>query len=188
MPRPKAKLPSYLYHVSGQARVYLDGRYFYLGTYDSPKSHARYFALCKLYQDNGCKMPEDYETHPDEDAAITVRCVTADYLRYAAQKYASSKKRYDRHKRLCDIVDEEYGDLPAADFGPRRLSLLRELLVASKNLRGRHNTRAYINDQVRTIVRVFRHGVARELVPVTVLNALEALSSRAASLNGVATK
>ncbi|CAD71763.1 hypothetical protein RB813 [Rhodopirellula baltica SH 1] len=41
---------------------------------------------------------------------------------------------------------------------------------------------------VRTIVRVFRHGVARELVPVTVLNALEALSSRAASLYGVATK
>ncbi|WP_037201815.1 tyrosine-type recombinase/integrase [Rhodopirellula baltica] len=176
MPRPKAKLPNYLYHVSGQARVYLDGRYFYLGPHDSPESHARYFALCKIYQENGCKMPEDCETHPDEDAAITVRCVTADYLSFAAKKYASSPERYERQKRLCDMVDKEYGDLPAVDFGPRRLSQLRDLLVASKNRRGRHNTRVYINDQVRTIVRVFKHGVARELVPATVLNALEALS------------
>ncbi|WDQ16392.1 hypothetical protein [Rhodopirellula sp. P2] len=59
MSRQKAKLPNSLYHVSGQARVDLDGRYFYLGTQDSPESHARYFALCKEYQIKGCRMPED---------------------------------------------------------------------------------------------------------------------------------
>ncbi|MEP1644128.1 tyrosine-type recombinase/integrase [Rhodopirellula bahusiensis] len=177
MPRQKAKLPKYHYHVSGQARVYLDGRYFYLGTYDSPESHARYFALCKEYQKDGCKMHEDSSTHPSEDAPITVSCVTADYLEFAKVKYAKSPGDYSKHESLCDLLDYEYGDLPAVEFGPRRLSEIRDLLVATKNRRGRHNTRHYINQQVQIIVQVFKRAVARELVPVEVWTALKALDS-----------
>ena len=74
-------------------------------------------------------------------------------------------------------MDYEYGDLPAVEFGPRRLSEIRDLLVATKNRRGRHNTRHYINQQVQIIVQVFKRAVARELVPVEVWTALKALDS-----------
>ncbi|MCR9209577.1 MAG: site-specific integrase [bacterium] len=175
MPRPKATLPKYLYHVSGQARVYLDGRYFYLGIHGSPESHARFHSLCKQYQDNGCKMPEQAETHPDPDAPITVECVTASHREWAKAKYPKDPSRVKQHESLCDLLDLEYGDVPAVEFGPRRLAEVRETLVASKNRQGKHNTRGYINYQVRIIVRIFKLAVSRELVPAAVLTALQTL-------------
>jgi hypothetical protein len=38
MPRKRNPLPEYKYHTSGQARVYLGGKAYYLGPYDSPES------------------------------------------------------------------------------------------------------------------------------------------------------
>ncbi len=63
MPRPRSKKPAYQHHVSGQARVQLDGKLYYLGEYDSPESRARYFELLAIYNANGQRMPDDVETH-----------------------------------------------------------------------------------------------------------------------------
>ena len=41
MPRTKRSVPEMKCHVSGQARVFLDGRYFYLGPYGSAEAQAR---------------------------------------------------------------------------------------------------------------------------------------------------
>lgn len=175
MPRPKSSLPKYLYHISGQARVYLDGRYFYLGAHGSPESHARFHSLCKVYQDNGYKMPDEAETRPAPDTPISVLCVTASHREWAKAKYRKDPSRVKQHESLCDLLDLEYGDVPAVEFGPRRLAEVRETLVASKNRHGRHNTRGYINYQVRIIVRIFKLAVSRELVPPVVLTALQTL-------------
>lgn len=174
MPRPKANQPKYVYHVSGQARVYLDGRYFYLGEYDSPQSWARYYALCDEYHRSGQRIPEDTETKP-EDVVLTVRCVTADHREFARSKYAHDANRMTAMLNLCDTVDGEYADTPAAKFGPRKLAAIRELLVATKNRKGQHNTRRYINGQVKDIVRVFERAVSRELIEVSVIIALKTL-------------
>ena len=45
MPRQRSAMPSYRFHVSGQAVVTLCGKDFYLGAHDTPESRARYFAL-----------------------------------------------------------------------------------------------------------------------------------------------
>jgi hypothetical protein len=68
MPRPKKVIPDYQSHISGQARVYLDGRYYYLGSYDSPESKARYAALLATYTANGQRMPDASKGMKESDS------------------------------------------------------------------------------------------------------------------------
>lgn len=166
MPRKKSEAPSYRYHVSGQAVVTLDGKNYYLGPHDSPESKARYYALLNQYHAGGLRMPEHVETHP---AVITVRVVTAEYRQYAKQRYASNPQEISRINGLCDLLEMEYGDLPADQFGPRRLDQLRETFIATGNCR------TYVNRLVRIVKRIFRHAISRELVDVNVLIRLDTL-------------
>ena len=72
---------------------------------------------------------------------------------------------------MLDLLDSKYGQIVADDFGPRKLQDIRDILIA------RGNVRSYINKQIKFVVRVFRHGVARELVePMTVM-ALECVKA-----------
>lgn len=57
MPRPKSNQPAYRFHVSGQARVELDGRTFYLGQHGSPESYARYYGLLATFNAHGLTVP-----------------------------------------------------------------------------------------------------------------------------------
>ena len=168
MPRKKSHAPAYRYHISGQARVDLDGRTYYLGPYDTPESHARYHALLATYNANGHRMPDETPTH-QIDAPVSIRCVTAEFREHAAKKYANNPHERRRFNGLCDLLDLEYGDTPAAEFGPRRLAAVRDLFVASGNCR------RYVNDQTRNVVRIFRHAVSRELVRPELVVALETL-------------
>jgi len=62
---------------------------------------------------------------------------------------------YDSLVRLLGVG---YDQLAAAECGPKPLKAFRELLIADKI------TRQNINEQIRTICRVFKHGVSRELI------------------------
>ncbi|QDV42938.1 site-specific tyrosine recombinase XerC [Stieleria neptunia] len=174
MPRQNSSTPTYLYHTSGQARVYLDGRYFYLGEHGSPASYAKFYALLATYTANGNRMPSDAEIDV-ADAPITVRCLTAEFREHAKTKYANNKTQRGRFNNLCTLLDDEYADVPIDQFGPRKLAEIRELLVATKNKRGRNNTRRYINEQIRSIIKVFRFGVSREVVDPSIVVALDTL-------------
>src|SRR5262249_8593843 len=60
--------------------------------------------------------------------------------------------------------------LPAVQFGPRALRELRDRWAESGRL-----CRYEVNRRTRQVVRVFRWGVAEELVPPSTLEALRAL-------------
>ena len=160
-------MPDYRYHISGQAIVTLAGKDFYLGRYDSPESRAKYFSLLAEYNDSGFKAPSSV-THL-ADVPVTVKCITAEFREYVPVKYASNKVERGRFENLCTLLEDEYGDTPAKDFGPRKLAALRDLFVASGN------SRKYVNKQVRNIVRIFKHAISRELIDANVLVALESL-------------
>ena len=71
MARPKAKAPQRRYHLSGQSVVTLDGKEFYLGRYDLPKSIACYAVLIGIYQQHGLKLHSDFDASTlDERAAF----------------------------------------------------------------------------------------------------------------------
>lgn len=176
MPRKKSSTPTYQYHTSGQARVFLDGRYFYLGEHDSPASYAKFYALLATYHENGKRMPDDA---PDRvaDAPVTIRCLTAEFREHAKTEYANNATQKAKYDNICTLLDDEYADVPVNEFGPRRLAAVRELLVATTNRQKRRNCRTYINQQVRLIIAVFRYGVSREIVRPETIVALKSLKS-----------
>ena len=85
MARKRIDAPSYRYHVSGQARVTLAGRDFFLGEYESPESKAKYYALLAEYNANGKQPPESTPAQL-ADAPVTVRCVTAEFREHIEVK------------------------------------------------------------------------------------------------------
>ncbi len=170
MPRPKKTAPDYRYHVSGQAVVTFNATNFYLGAYDSPESRAKYRKLLTEYIASDGQTPSQ-ETHQGE-TPITVSDVTREYReKRIEKKYANNITEKQRHEWLCDLLDEHFADIPANEFGPRRLSKLRDKLIA------KGNARSYINKQISIVRRVFRFAVSCELVKPETLTALDSLES-----------
>lgn len=169
MGRPKKSMPDYRYHVSGQGVVELSGKTFYLGPYDSPESRAKYFALLQVFNENGLAIPDGHIATYQKDVPVSVRCVTAEFRELVKVKYAKSPSHSGRLINLCVLLEDEYGDEPADEFGPRRLAALRDIFVASGN------NRNYANSQTRSICQIFKHGVSRELIEIAVLQRLETL-------------
>ncbi len=170
MPRPKSKQPTYGFHVSGQARVQVDGKEIYFGKYGTPESYARYAAFLAAYAANGFKVPEDTPTHQAE-SVITVRQITADYRAQVLPKYEHANGHHNRLSNLLDLLDDRYGDLEAEQFGPRCLGDLRAVFVKAGNCR------KYVNLKTRDVVRIFRYAVSRELIAPERLTALRSLES-----------
>lgn len=168
MPRRKSPQPAYRLHISGQARVELDGRTFYLGQHGSKESWARFHALLAEYNANGQKLPDD-RPQQQTDAPLTVRCVTGEFREQVKVRYANNRTRANHFGWLCKFLDETYGDVPVDQFGPRKLAELRDQLI----LKG--NCRRFINTQIRDVIAIFRYGVSRELVTPETLVGLQAL-------------
>ncbi len=168
MSRPQKTVPEYNYHLSGQARVYIQGKYYYLGPHNSPESQAKYRRLVGEFIATG-KAPSD-EIH-QADAPITVADVTAEARDWIRVKYAKNQNQHRRYQNLCTTLEDEYGDTPANEFGPRKLSELRDLFVASGNCR------KYANTQTRSIIRIFKYALSRELIDAMVIVRLESLES-----------
>ncbi len=81
---------------SGQDRVYLDGRHYYLGQSGSTEAQTRYDTLVGTYLSNGRKMPADEPTHQAE-TAITVAHVAAEYRRLIDQR----PKQLSRYRQFA---------------------------------------------------------------------------------------
>ncbi len=191
MARPRAKLPSRTYHISGQSVVRIGGRDFYLGRHDSPESIARYAVLIGVYQSNGLSLPEDFDaTTLDRQAAallgqlssqaaasvptalpITVKHVTACYGDHIATKYAENVTELKRLEKLCDELDEHDSDIVATDYGPLRLQAQRQCWVASGK------ARVYCDRLTNSVKRLFKFAVSQELVPSSCWERLRSVES-----------
>lgn len=121
MGRPQKSMPDYRYHVSGQAVVAISGKTYYLGPHNTPESRAKYLALLQIYNENGLSIPDDYDVTHQDNAVITVRCVTAEFRDRVEVKYAKSSSHRGRFLNLCKLLEDEHGDEPATAFGPRKL-------------------------------------------------------------------
>jgi integrase len=70
---------------------------------------------------------------------------------------------------VLGLLEKLFGDLPASDFGPLKLRDIRDHLTSSGN------SRRYINEQIRDVIRIIEHGVSLELVDASSVTALKAL-------------
>ncbi|MFO0806223.1 MAG: site-specific integrase [Gemmataceae bacterium] len=172
MARSRNPVPSYLPHKQrGKARaVWTDSagvRQYRLlpGAYNSKESKE---AFARLQLELAAAAP----AAASESGAVSELFLA--FLIHAEKHYrradGSQTSELHEFKSLIRIVRPLYGDSPVSEFGPLALKAVRELLVA-KGL-----CRSLINQRIGRLKRIFRWGVAEELVPETVYRALDAVA------------
>lgn len=180
MARKTNVLPTYLLHKpTGQARVRINGRDYYLGTYGSPESRIAYGKLIAS-QAGGLEVDPvaglksgRTTTIENVDPGPTVAEICLSFLRFAEKHYVKRGKPTTELGLFKDAMRhlvELYGSTPAASFGPLALKAVRLKMVESGLCR---NT---INQAMARIRRIFKHAVANELIEPSVLQKLQAVS------------
>ena len=164
MPRKKSPIPvQRLHKPSGQARIFIGGKYFYLGPWGSEQAnqeHRRLVAEKILFSESGADVSGDM-TLDELVAAFSVHAKT--FYRDADGELTSSFGLYAlAARRMLDL----YGQTPVSKFGPKSLRIVQKQMVADNFLR---NT---VNKYTIYIRCIFKWGVAEEFVPETVYRAL----------------
>ena len=164
MARPKADIPAYTRHSKGRAKVKINGKNHYLGKYGSPESFAKYHAILAAHaagtlgQKPICQGEEPI-----------IADLTNSYRFRELPRYENNQQHYNLRQQLMAALLLNYADLPCSEFGPLKLAGIRDGFVRAGNCR-RH-----ANEKTKTIIQIFRHGVAREMVLPETLTALESL-------------
>lgn len=171
MPAHRKPTPSYLLHSqSGRARaVWTDRmgvRHFRLlpGAYDSQESREA-FARLQLELE---AAPHAVQT-PDREA-LTVAELLVAFMGYATDHYRTPDGKPTSEIYECKIVvralRELYAETPVTEFGPLALKAARQKWVNEKR------SRTECNRRVGMVKRIFKWGVAEELVPPAVYQAI----------------
>jgi integrase len=167
MPR-KTKTPSYKLHKpSGRARTRIDGKdYYFPGPFDSLKSRAAYEALVGRWLTAHQNVALD-------TATITVDELVLLYLEHARVHYRKNGEPTSEVSCIAQAVRpliRLYGETVASQFGPKALRQVRDTMIEAGLAR---NT---INGHVGRIRRLFKWGVAEELISVDTYQRLCALT------------
>ena len=157
------RVPSYRRHKpTGQARVTLGGKDFYLGKFGTPESKQKYDRLIGEFVTNGGIVPGD---------RLTLVELAAAYKQFAKTYYAGRDgEPSDWYLFIASVRQllgkSPYGKRPADQFGPLALKAFREKLVAEGG------GRVTINKKVAVVKQAFQWAASEELIPATVHEAL----------------
>jgi integrase len=110
----------------------------------------------------------------DSKADLTVIEVCAAFWQHAKTHYTradgSPTQELANYKRVIAPLRELFGRTPVEEFGPIKLKVVRDRLIADGL------ARETINHHVSRLRAIFRWGVANELVPVSVHQALSTVA------------
>ncbi len=151
-------------------------RDFYLGPYGSVASRELYARLLAQWERDGRRLPTDSH-RPDEPACgptITQLCLA--YWQSIQGSYTQS--HCNNMAAAIRVLRRLFGETPAAKFGPKRLRLVRDSM-----LRGDPNAdpprkpwmSRTASKYARSLITVFRFGVAEEMIPPSVVQAIQEL-------------
>ena len=166
---PSKSLPKYRKHKrSGQAIVTLSGKDFYLGSHGTNASKLEYDRLIGEWLANGRQLPS--QNRDEGEYKVAQLCVA--YWQHTKDYYVKNGRPTDEQACIKTALRDTralYGRHTVSEFGPLALEAVRNSMIA------RDCSRKYINSQVNRIRRMFKWGVARELVPASVFQALRAV-------------
>jgi integrase len=151
--------PKITRHPCGQARIYLFGRYVYLGVYGSEEAAKRYAEIIK---------------HPPQmtkrNAGDSVATLALRYLRHAEGYYVDEDGRQTSQveyvRRSMRLLGQCCGNEYSREFSPNSLKKVRAEMVRLGWSRGN------VNQHVKVIRSAFRWAVSEEMIPVTVYQAI----------------
>ncbi len=152
MPRKKSPPALLLHKPSGQARVRLNGKDVYLGTYDSPEAKQRYREILR-----------DWNSGDTNLSAISVGMLCLKFLEHARAYYRKDGRETSEVSSILIALrflteNEQYRNMSVRDFRTAALLDVRNAMVS------RGFVRSSINAHVNRIRRMFTWGVERERV------------------------
>lgn len=167
--------------------IYLNRRATYLGTYGSAESYERYWQLVSQHCTTDAKHPPALKNNEP----ISVAALVERYLAFADDYYGAENEYLSTIKAAVAPLLQLHASTAVSRFGPKALKLVRAHRInQGRRNQGRRNqgkqsddapptwkpiARVYINKLIRIVVGVFQWGVAEELVPVQVWQALKAV-------------
>jgi len=160
-----SRVPKYRKHPNGQAFIEVNTKRYYLGTYDSPESHQKYREFV-----NGLLSGKAEIAPPSLGGLASLDELILAYLTFARDYYGKSAE-FEHLKTVLKDVSDNYGAIPAKDFGPRSLQLIRDSWIR------RGWARTNINHQVSRVRRFFRWCGSQELVPGEIASRLTCLDA-----------
>jgi integrase len=187
---PTARLPKYCRHkAQNKGYVTLEGRVIYFpGTWGSPESKAGYDQLIARWTLNGRRLPQEPapanppappvpSAHPASPAPVVAEgCTVLElldaYLPYAEGYYVKDGKPTTQVtiiKAAFRILLALYESLPASEFGPKKLAIVRDAMIAKKWCR------TTVIKHLSAIKAAFQWGTEQELVGGDVYHALLAV-------------
>ncbi|QDV34672.1 site-specific integrase [Tautonia plasticadhaerens] len=179
MPSRSPRIPSYgLHKPTGQTRVRIDGRDVYLGRFDSDESRERYRRVVAEWLSTGTAPEPSRGVAPGgaggrPPGGPTVAELLVRFLRHAEVHYrhadGTPTGTTEKFKVALRLLRSLYARTAVADFGPKALNSVRAELLR------RGLSRSTINFHVGKVVQVFKWGVAEELVPPAVYQAIVAV-------------
>jgi integrase len=156
--------------ATGQARVRINGRDFYLGPYGSAEAEEKYRRLIAEWLSTD-RTPAPPTAPPQH--SLTINELVLAYWRHAEVWYRKGGKPTPELtvlKTPLKYLRRLYGSTPAAEFGPLKLKAVRDEFVRLDHCR------YTINKNVGRIRRMFAWAVENELVPPSVDHGLRAVS------------
>lgn len=148
---------------------------FRLGPAGTTEASEAYHRLIAEWEARGRCWPLDRPGAARSTArdGVTIVELVAEYAEWANSYY---------HPRFAQtfgvmlrLLKRSYGTTPAADFGPKKLRLLREAMIRGEGKSKRNPrpwSRKYINAQVKQLRHLFKWAASHELVPASVHQAL----------------
>ena len=174
--RNRLRIPSLrLHRPSGRAVVTVRGRDIYCGPYGSAEADERYRQVVAELASNG---PQTVRQHgvsgsrprfPSAES-LTVAGLLLAYLEDAEKIYPPPSRECEALRVAIRPVLELYGSIPASDFTALKLRAVRDRWIAEGL------ARKHINAKVSRVIRTWKWGVERELVPVSTWQSLKSVA------------
>jgi integrase len=172
--RATSRLPKYRhYKPKDLAVVRLDGKDHYLGSYDSEASREKYRRLVAEWFASGPSAQLGSLVAAEPVGGPTVSELILAYARFVDAYYVKDGRltvEPTNIRLVLRLVRRLYGSTPVGSFGPLALKAARDEMVRAGNCRSE------INRRVGRIVRMFKWGVAEELVPPGIYEALRTVA------------
>jgi integrase len=160
------RIPAYVHHKpTGQARVRIGGKDFYLGKYGSPESHEKYDELVA-----------ELVVNSQPSSCRTLNAVLASWWQECKLRYSNGKGKLGgagNWRPIIRLLREKTGERRAEDLGPKTLRNLLEAAAVEHNW-----SLSYTKMQLARVRRIYKWAVAEELVSVTAWQKLDTVELR----------
>jgi len=172
MPRKPIWPPPVHHHKpTGQARVRIRGRDYYLGKYGSPEAQAEYARLVAELAAGAVPAPKGAAP------ALTVADVVASWWEQAEKEYSERGRELDQFRFALPPLLRLYGHTPARDFDADRLETVRQAMASGSWMSEEEKAQAVkrkrpvgwcrnvVNRRVVRIRTVWRWAEGKKVVP-----------------------